>query len=288
MPSCFSLEDRAGVMMMTDIMGWDLFIWFGITAVIFSAAGAVVSVCANDHWSQSSIRYRRRRGLSIAFASSSMLVLGAFIAMLWSQLGRPPLRTMGETRLWYSFFALFAGLFTYIRWRYRWILSFSTVLATVFILINILRPEIHDQTLMPALQSPWFIPHVTVYMFSYSFLGCAFLLAVVGLFTSKNNVMSAADTLIYIGMAFLTFGMLSGALWAKEAWGHYWNWDPKETWALITWLSYMLYLHLRLSGRTSRRMLCLLLIFSFMCLQMCWWGVNYLPTASESVHVYNR
>ena len=269
-------------------MGWDMFIWFGAAAVLFSAVGAVVSMCANDHWSESSICYRRRRGLAISFAASALLVLGSFIALLWLELGRPPLRTMGETRLWYSFFALFAGLFTYLRWRYRWILSFSTVLATVFILINILRPEIHDQTLMPALQSPWFIPHVTVYMFSYSFLGCAFLLALVGLFTTKNNVMSAADTLVYIGMVFLTFGMLSGALWAKEAWGHYWNWDPKETWALITWLSYMLYIHLRLMGRCSRKTLCLLLIFSFLCLQMCWWGVNYLPTAADSVHIYNR
>ena len=269
-------------------MGWDMFIWFGASAVFLSAVGAVVSMCANDHWSESSICYRRRRSLSITFAASALLVLGSFIALLWLELGRPPLRTMGETRLWYSFFALFAGLFTYLRWRYRWILSFSTVLATVFILINILRPEIHDQTLMPALQSPWFIPHVTVYMFSYSFLGCAFLIALVGLFTTKNNVMSAADTLVYIGMAFLTFGMLSGALWAKEAWGHYWNWDPKETWALITWLSYMLYIHLRLMGRCSRKTLCLLLIFSFLCLQMCWWGVNYLPTAADSVHIYNR
>ena len=269
-------------------MGWDMFIWFGASAVFLSAVGAVVSMCANDHWSESSICYRRRRGLAISFAASALLVLGSFIALLWLELGRPPLRTMGETRLWYSFFALFAGLFTYLRWRNRWILSISTVLATVFILINILRPEIHDQTLMPALQSPWFIPHVTVYMFSYSFLGCAFLLALVGLFTTKNNVMSAADTLVYIGMAFLTFGMLSGALWAKEAWGHYWNWDPKETWALITWLSYMLYIHLRLMGRCSRKILCLLLIFSFLCLQMCWWGVNYLPTAADSVHIYNR
>ena len=155
-------------------------------------------------------------------------------------------------------------------------------------MINILRPEIHDQTLMPALQSPWFIPHVMVYMFSYSFMGCAFLLAVYGLFSHKVKVMQAADTLIYIGMAFLTFGMLSGALWAKEAWGHYWNWDPKETWALATWLSYMLYMHKRLTGAGSRRSLCMLLIFSFLCLQMCWWGVNYLPAAQDSIHVYNR
>ena len=116
---------------MIDMIGWDVFIWFGSAAVLLSAVGAVVSVCANDHWSQSSIRYRKRRTISIALASAALLVLAAFIAFLWVSLGRPPLRTMGETRLWYSFFALFAGLFTYLRWRYRWILSFSTVLASI-------------------------------------------------------------------------------------------------------------------------------------------------------------
>ncbi len=265
---------------------WDIFIWFGIAAVLLSAASAAVSMMANDHWSQSSIRYRRRRNSSIAFASAAIAVLAAYIVGLWISLDRPPLRTMGETRLWYSFFALIAGLFTYLRWRYRWILSYSTVLAAVFIMINIFRPEIHDQTLMPALQSGWFIPHVTVYMFSYSFLGCAFLLAVYGLFSARKDLLAATDTLVYIGLAFLTFGMLTGALWAKEAWGHYWTWDPKETWALTTWLCYMLYIHLRHFGHCSRRGLFLLLIFSFLCLQMCWWGINYLPTAQDSIHVY--
>lgn len=273
---------------MTDMAVWDIFIWFGISAMLLSAGGAGVSLMANDHWSLSSLRYRRLRTAAIGLASAALLIMIAFAALLWISLGRPPLRTMGETRLWYSLFALLAGLFTYIRWRYRWILSFSTVLASVFVMINILRPEIHDQTLMPALQSPWFIPHVMVYMFSYSFMGCAFLLAVYGLFFHKAKVMQATDTLIYIGMAFLTFGMLSGSLWAKEAWGHYWNWDPKETWALATWLSYMLYMHKRLTGTGSRRSLCLLLIFSFLCLQMCWWGVNFLPAAQDSIHVYNR
>ena len=255
-------------------MTWDLFIWFGISASALSAAAAVLSL--SD-----------KRRLAVTFSTASLLSLASFIALLWISLERPPLRTMGETRLWYSFFALISGLFTYIRWRYKWILSFSTVLATVFIIINILKPEIHDQSLMPALQSPWFIPHVTVYMFSYSLMGSAFLIAVYGLFKPQKDMLDAADTLIYIGTAFLTFGMLSGAIWAKEAWGHYWSWDPKETWALVTWLSYLLYMHLRIMGKVSRKALYLLLIFSFLCLQMCWWGVNYLPAAQDSVHVYN-
>lgn len=255
-------------------MTWDLFIWFGVSASVLSAAGAAASLCD-------------RRRAAVSFGVMSVLALASFIILLWTALERPPLRTMGETRLWYSFFALVSGLFTYLRWRYKWILSFSTVLATVFIIINILKPEIHDQSLMPALQSPWFIPHVTVYMFSYSLLGCAFLIAVFGLFNKGKDMLDAADTLVYIGTAFLTFGMLSGAIWAKEAWGHYWSWDPKETWALVTWLCYVLYIHLRLMGKTSQKKLYLLLIFSFLCLQMCWWGVNYLPTAQDSIHVYN-
>ena len=109
-----------------------------------------------------------------------------------------------------------------------------------------------------------------------------------GLFPRTQDVLPAADTLIYIGTAFLTFGMLSGMLWAKQAWGHYWGWDPKETWALVTWLVYVLYIHLRVTGRGSRGMLCFLLIFGFACLQMCWWGINYLPAAQDSIHIYNR
>lgn len=258
-------------------MTWDAFIWFGISAIVLSAAASFSALFAKE-----------RSTTAVCLASLGTLMLTIFIAGLWLSLERPPLRTMGETRLWYSLFALLSGLFTYIVWHYRWILSFSTVLATVFIMINIFRPEIHDQTLMPALQSPWFIPHVTVYMFSYSLLGCAFIIAVAGLCGAGEKMLPSADTLVYIGLAFLTFGMLSGALWAKEAWGNYWSWDPKEVWALITWLSYLLYIHLRLVGRVSHRTLYILLILSFAFLQMCWWGLNYLPSAQDSIHMYNR
>lgn len=255
------------------MMGWGVFIYFAVGAVVCSAGASAFALLERRRW-------------AVVLAAIASCVLLSFIGGLWVVLDRPPLRTMGETRLWYSFFAMLSGLFTYVRWRYKWILSFSTVLSSVFILLNVLKPEIHDQTLMPALQSPWFIPHVTVYMFSYSLLGCAFLMGVVRLFKDSDGLLEAADTLVYVGVAFLTFGMLSGAIWAKSAWGHFWSWDPKETWALITWLTYLLYMHMR-SYRCRRiKILCFLLIFAFVCLQMCWWGINFLPSAQGSIHVY--
>ena len=97
-----------------------------------------------------------------------------------------------------------------------------------------------------------------------------------------------AYNLVYAGVAFLSIGMLLGSLWAKEAWGNYWSWDPKETWAVITWMGYLIYIHLRLFGRVGSKSLYVLLIFSFLALQMCWYGVNYLPAAQQSIHLYNR
>ena len=151
-------------------MAWNIFpLWAGIVMLIAATASIWAAM------------KRERSTVAIATMALAILAMGGFIALLWATLERPPLRTMGETRLWYSFFILVSGLFTYSRWHYRWIMLFATVLAGVFIIINIAKPEIHDQTLMPALQSLWFVPHVSVYMFSYSLLGCATLLSVVAL-----------------------------------------------------------------------------------------------------------
>ena len=257
------------------MINWDNFYVFAAVSICLWLAGAVFA-----------LRSSSKSKVAIVFTSGGIIILGIFIAGLWIFLQRPPLRTMGETRLWYSFFMGIAGLLTYIRWKYRWILSFSTLLSTVFVIINLMKPEIHDQSLMPALQSVWFIPHVTVYMFSYSVLGCAFIIALTGLFRHKEEYLHTADNLVYAGVAFLSIGMLLGSLWAKEAWGNYWSWAPKETWAAITWMGYLLYIHL--FRRTGRKTLYALLIVSFLALQMCWYGVNYLPAAQQSVHLYNR
>ena len=272
-------------------MSWDLFIWFALGAVLFWAVGAFFA-------------WKGRSAMVYAFSITGLAIFFAFIAGMWITLERPPLKTMGETRLWYSFFLSLAGIIVYSRWRYKWILSFSTVLALVFICVNLFKPGIHSKTLMPALQSPWFAPHVIVYMFSYALLGAATLMAIYLLFSrrhsrlspdepsrldrkSPDNEMLVTDNLVYVGLAFLTIGMLFGALWAKEAWGHYWGWDPKETWAAITWLCYLMYLHFRKARPEEWRAACWILLFSFVCLQICWWGINYLPSAhGHSVHTY--
>ena len=212
---------------------------------------------------------------------------------MWISLERPPMRTMGETRLWYSFFLPLAGIITYARWKYKWILTFSTILSLVFICINIFKPEIHNKTLMPALQSPWFAPHVIVYMFAYATLGAAAIMAIYLLWFKKGRQaskqeMDLCDNLVRVGLAFMTFGMLFGALWAKEAWGHYWSWDPKETWAAATWIAYLVYIHFREHQRGKYRLALSVLVISFILLQMCWYGINYLPSAQGvSVHTYN-
>ena len=259
-------------------MSWDIFVWFAIPAVLCWAAAA-------------GLAWKDRRQAALGLSLIGLLIYAAFIVGLWISLERPPLRTQGETRLWYSFFLALSGVVVYSRWRYKWILSFTTVLALVFICVNLFKPEIHNKTMMPALMSPWFVPHVIVYMISYAILGAATLMGIFLLFFRRGKVndteMLQMDNLVRVGLAFLTFGMLFGSLWAHEAWGTYWGWDPKETWAAITWLCYLLYIHFRSACPRNIRTALWLLLFAFICLQMCWWGINYLPSAKAvSVHVY--
>jgi len=259
-------------------MSWNYFAVFAIISVILWIVGAL---CA----------WKNRSTLACLSTLIGLGVFLSFIVMLWISLERPPLRTMGETRLWYSLFLPFVGLIVYIRWHYKWILSFSTLLSFVFICINIFKPEIHSKTLMPALQSPWFAPHVIAYMFAYALLGASAVMAAYLLFFKKKftpTELDICDDLVRVGLAFMTVGMLFGALWAKEAWGHYWAWDPKETWAAITWFAYLVYIHMRLLPKTDNKLLLITLLVAFVLLQMCWWGINYLPSAQgTSVHTYN-
>ena len=217
----------------------------------------------------------------------------AFIIILWFQLERPPLKTLGETRLWYSLFLLIIGYLTYVRWALKWILNLVFVLSATFMIINLLHPETYDKTLMSALQSPWFIPHVIVYIFAYALLGLAWGMAIFGLFQYYRKaflptLMYVVDQLVTIGFSFLTLGLLFGALWAKRAWGNYWTWDPKETWAFLTWMVYLVYIHIRYFHPAKIQIHLRILSLIFIFLLLCWFGINYMPSAQNSVHVYTN
>ncbi len=232
------------------------------------------------------------RSVFLGIIIAGIIPLVYFIISLWVQLERPPFRTLAETRLWYSLFLSIVGVIIFLRWKLKWLLVYSLLLALLFAFINYLNPDTFDKTLMPALQSPWFVPHVIVYIFAYALLGVSSLIALKGLYLKYRNkqlgnTIYLADNIVYIGFAFLTFGLLFGALWAKDAWGHYWTWDPKETWAFITWLTYLLYIHFRVQHKHNVKFPLWSLALAFAFLLICWFGVNYLPSAQESVHTYS-
>ena len=244
------------------------------------------------------LQEKKKMPISNILTILGLLILGGFLTMLWIKLDRPPMRTLGETRLWYAFFLPFIGIITFNRWKFGWFLSYSNLLAILFLSINLAHPENYSKTLMPALQSPWFVPHVVVYIFSYALLGVSSLVAIYGVFLKSSKTddyekkiketLSLADNLVYTGFAFLTLGLLFGALWAKEAWGHYWTWDPKETWAFLTFLAYLTYMHFRFYHKNKVKIHLWILGLSFAILLLAWFGVNYMPSAANSVHTYTQ
>jgi len=112
------------------------------------------------------------------------------------------------------------------------------------------------QPLVPALQSYWMKIHVPANFIGYGSFSLAaavsgaYLLANKGILASRLPSLEVLDDLVYksiaVGFAFFTIATILGAIWAAEAWGGYWSWDPKETWALIVWLNYAAWLHLRM------------------------------------------
>jgi cytochrome c-type biogenesis protein CcsB len=129
--------------------------------------------------------------------------------------------------------------------------------AVGFILWYTFDRQAHNiQPLVPALQSYWMKIHVPANFVGYgafslaAMVAAAYLLADKGILASRLPSLDVLDDLMYksiaVGFAFFTIATILGAMWAAEAWGGYWSWDPKETWALIVWLNYAAWLHLRM------------------------------------------
>ena len=174
--------------------------------------------------------------------------------------------------------------------------------------------------LVPALRSSWLVMHVSVIMVSYAALLVGSLLSLAVLLTDRGKALELRsssigsggfrqsmrvgsdgvlqlqsirlstgeqlDSLSYrtitVGFLMLTVGIVSGAVWANEAWGSYWSWDPKETWALICWLVYAAYLHTRLSRGWQGRRPALVAVVGLVVIAVCYIGVNLLGIGLHS------
>lgn len=213
--------------------------------------------------------------------------LGLF-AFNWAQAGAPPFGNMFHVQgvLALCMPVLYALLKRYAQLGWSGAF-FGFAAALVMGGAAFMEPDAHWRR-MPALQSPWFVPHVFAYMLSYALAALAFFMTVtrwVRRNTGRMRYRDAACRLIRLGFPFMTFGLLSGALWAEEAWGVYWSWDPKETWALITWTLYLIYLHCMHSA-DLRRYADVAHGLAFAALLVTFLVVNLLPKLASPLHGY--
>ena len=156
--------------------------------------------------------------------------------------------------------------------------------------------------LMPALKSYWLVFHIITVFIGYAAFAIAFSLALMYLFNvRRDNALRRIDPrfslkfldewsyrMVLLGFPMLTLGIFLGAVWADSAWGRYWGWDPKETWALITWFVYLAFIHLRLQWRWTGYRSALFNIIGFISVLITFIGVNLLDSVFKlnSIHAY--
>jgi len=240
----------------------------------------------------------------------SVLLVGAavhaaLIVFRYIEAGYAPFQTLYESLSWFAFSVVVSFLF--VEWRrgvhLPGFLATGIALAACVYALFGKSPEI--KPLFPALQSGWFVWHVVVAFASYAIFVVAFSVEAVFLALTlgskngrgaryglderrRNHFHRMAYNLILFGYPLLTFGVVSGAAWAQEAWGRYWGWDPKETWSMITWSVYALYLHAKVTPRWARRRASALNIIGFVCMIFTFVGVNWLVKLLRipSLHAY--
>jgi len=235
---------------------------------------------------------------------SANLILFFILASRWLTSGYFPLSNLYESLLFLSWCLLF--ILKLIESKTKSKLIGAVVLPIILLIISFAtlilpKPMQYSSPLVPSLQSNWLMMHVSMMMFSYSILILGSLLSILmlvliktknttfrlnSLVTNKNlitNLDNWSYRTIGLGFPLLTIGIISGAVWANEAWGSYWSWDPKETWALITWLIFAAYIHARLSKGWEGEKAAILGSCGFFVVWVCYLGTNFL---GQGLHSY--
>ena len=209
---------------------------------------------------------------------------------------RLPLSNQYEFATSFAWGLCLVSLIFVIRFRFPVLGAFSA--PVVFLIIGYAAMQSKEvKNLMPALRSNWLGFHVSTAIIAYGAFGVSFVLGVIFLLRERMRQSGfldqhipnreKLDVIAYrsvsLGLLFLTFTIVTGAIWAERAWGSYWSWDPKETWSLVTWIVYAAYLHLRLRRGWEGRAAAIFAVVGFVCVIFTYIGVNtFLP----GVHSY--
>lgn len=158
----------------------------------------------------------------------------------------------------------------------------ATIIAVIFLALasSPLAPS-DIKPPVPALQSGWLVLHVSFTFIGEVFFAVGFVSAILQLAAKNEEKRRTYDRITYTSIAvgypiFTAGALIFGAIWAEKAWGVWWSWDPKETWALITWLTYTAYLHFRLVRKSTSKLVPALVIIGFMIAMFTFFGVNFL------------
>lgn len=207
--------------------------------------------------------------------------------------GYVPLSNLYESLVFFSLSISALYLFMEMRYKVRIVGAFASIvpfLAMAYASLPSVESSI--QPLIPALQSNWLIAHVITCFLGYAAFAIACGISIMYLIhsASDNKETGAVSRfphpetmdelthqMITFGFLFLSIGIITGAIWADQAWGRYWGWDPKETWSLITWLVYATLLHARFMRGWTGKKIAVLSCIGFVAVLFTYFGVNYLP-----------
>lgn len=239
--------------------------------------------------------------VSLALFGLAFLTCTALIVDRWVEAGRPPFKSLYESLIFAVWTVSLVSLIVEQRFKIRLVGLLSAFSIIGIFLYALTKRDVEIIALPPALQTWMFIPHVISYFLAYGALFVAGLGAVLFLAfpqgmashhtMGKNSRIDFSDFTYQIskfGFLFLTAGLLLGAWWGQNAWSNYWGWDPKENWALITWLIFAAYLHFRNINSMDKRKLSWVVIIGVLAIIFTYLGMDYLPTANDSVHVYSN
>ncbi len=217
--------------------------------------------------------------------AAGILTHTAFTVWRGIAAGRLPLANQFEFASAFAWAVALMGFLLYRKLGQEGILTAAMPAAFLVLSYAALQPrEIH--ALMPALRSAWFGLHIGSAAFSYAAfaiaggLGAGYLVKIRNGKSEEDAVMKQLDymgyRLICLGFLLLTVVIFSGAIWAEQAWSSWWSWDPKETWALITWIFYAVYLHQRMRAKWQGKRMAIFAIVALVMVLFTFAGVNLL------------